>query len=215
MRSKKTIRYTISLGALIAVLYPIFVWLTSVDLSWDKTVVFETFPVLGLTAFAIMWLHIVGGPFRETLEQYFDYKKFMTISSIIVLICVILHPLLIYVGFWLIGVKGSGFTYIPDDKQYLIWFAIVAWIIFVGYDVLKKFKSTDFFVQHWQIVKFIATLGFFLILFHSLGLGRNLQTGPLHYVWIFYGISAAVATTYTYGIQPFLKQKEQREQTFT
>lgn len=208
MHSRKLIRSVISLGALTAVLFPIFTWFTNADLSLGKGILFEIFPVLGLIAFSTMWLHIVGGPFRETLERYFDYKKFMTISSIIVLICIILHPLLIYVGFWLIGVKGSGFTYAPDDKQYLIWFAITAWIIFVGYDILKKFKNTDFFVRHWQIVKFIATLGFFLILFHSLGLGRNLQAGTLRYVWIFYGITASIAAIYTYGIQPFLKRKE-------
>ncbi|MDP2705523.1 MAG: hypothetical protein U1D31_03580 [Patescibacteria group bacterium] len=207
MHSKKLIQYTISLGALAAVFYPIFVWFGNSDLSWNKTVVFEIFPVLGLIAFSIMWLHIVGGPFREKLEQYFDYKKFMTISSIVVLICIVLHPLLIYVGFWLIGVKGSGFTYAPGDKQYLVWFAIVAWLIFVAYDILKKFKNTDFFVRHWYIVKLIATLGFFLILFHSLGLGGDLRTGSLRYVWIFYGITAAIAAIYTYGIQPFFKLK--------
>lgn len=209
MHNKKIFKYSVSLGALIAILYPIFVWFNNADLSWDKTVVFEIFPVLGLIAFSIMWLHVIGSPFRKTLEQYFDYKKFMAVSSIIVLISIALHPLLIYIGFWLIGVPGSPFTYAPGDQQYLIWIAILAWVIFVTYDILKKFKNTDFFARHWQTVKLISTLGLFLILFHSLGLGGDLQMGALQYVWIFYGITAAIATLYTYGIKPILKRDAQ------
>ena len=50
--NKKLVQFTISLGALTAVAYPVCVWLQNSNLSWDKTVVFEIFPVLGLIAWA-------------------------------------------------------------------------------------------------------------------------------------------------------------------
>ena len=114
------------------------------------------------------------------------------------------------IAFWARGVGGNAFSYVSVGKEYLVWIAITAWIIFIGYDIAKRFRrllgeprkmiagGRNFFVRYWQTIKLVSTLGFFLILIHSLGIGRDLQGGTLQYVWIFYGTSAAIATFYTY-----------------
>lgn len=198
MLNKKIVKYLIFIVGLLAVGYPISVWFNSANLVWDKIVLFDIFPVLGLIGFSLMWLHIVAGAFRKRLSNYFDFSTFIHISSTVVLLMLILHPavflLALAVNNW-----GSVFSYIGNEREYFIWIAIVAWVIFILYDVFKKFKTRKFFVKHWTLMRFISTLGFFLILVHSLGIGRDLQTGPLRSVWIFYGVTAGLATIYNYG----------------
>jgi len=198
---RRRVGYFISALAYLAVFYPIFVWYERVDLVFDETLLLNLSPVLGLAAFSIMWLHVVGGALRGWLEKYFNFERLATNSSIAVLFLIILHPLLFFIG---IGLDRIGDTFIYYEPIY-IWLAIIGWFVLVGYDVAKRFKNRDFFARHWNSVKFISTLGFFLVFFHSLGLGSDLQAGPLRYVWIFYGITAAAATIYTYGIKKFLK----------
>ena len=203
---RKLVKYMLFGGASLAVLYPIWVWFDAANLTLDSMVLFDVFPMFGLIAFSIMWLHIVGGAFREKLEKYFDFDKVVAVSSMLVLGSIILHPLIHFIA--LIVNRGvSIFGYVTNGKEYLIWIAVIAWLIFVGYDILKKFKNRNFFSKHWQVIRFTSTLGFFLILVHSLGIGRDLQTGFLRSVWLFYGVSAAVATIYTYGVRTILNRK--------
>jgi len=194
-------KYFISVLAYLAVLYPMSVWYMRVDLTFDKFLPLTLFPALGLMAFSIMWLHVVGGALQGWLEKYFNFEKFISRSSKAVLILIISHPLLLFAG---VGFSNLRFIFQFNEPKY-IWIAILAWFVLVGYDVSKRFKNRDFFAKHWEAVKFISTVGFFLVFFHSLGLGGDLQAGLLRYIWIFYGVTATAATIYTYGIKRFLK----------
>jgi hypothetical protein len=196
------IRGLVFLIVLVAVLYPLVVWYKSVNLSASSGILFSIFPAFGLIAFSVMWLHIVGASFKSTLEKYFNFEKFVSVSSKVVLVSLILHPLILFIALISAGYGGGVFGYIGPNGLYLIWLAVIAWLIFIGYDMAKKFKEQDFFARHWQTIKFISTLAFFLVLIHSLGLGTNLQTGSLRYVWIFYGATAAGATLYNYLLRP-------------
>jgi len=193
-------KYLVFALAYIAVLYPLFVWYGRVDLIFDENFPLALFPALGLAAFSIMWLHVVGGALKERIKKYLDFQRFINHSSVAVLFLIFLHPFLLLTA---IGFKNIGVLFQFNEPKY-IWIAIVAWFVLVGYDVLKRFKSRNFFAKHWEAVKLISTLGFFLALFHSFGIGSDLQAGPLRYVWIFYGVTAAIAATYTYGIRKFL-----------
>ena len=195
-------KYLIYGFAYLAVLYPVWMWYESTTLVWNRGVVFELFPVFGLIAFSTMWLHVVGGAIRPSLEKHIDFQKFVTYSSVVVFVSIILHPALLLFG---LGPNNLATLFTYGNPIYL-WLGIVAWFVLVGYDVSKKFKTREFFANHWETVRLVATLGFFLTLFHSLGLGRNLQDGPLRWVWIFYGVTALVAAAYTYGIKRFLKK---------
>ena len=201
---KKVIKYLIYAVAVISVVYPVIVWYGRVDLVFDGTLLLNLFPVFGLLAISIMWLHVVGGALRPWLEKYIDFQKFVSKSSVIVLFLIIFHPLALFTG---VGIRNIGLVFKLNNPKY-IWLAVIAWLILVGYDVAKKFKNRQFFVKHWETVKLISTIGFFLALSHSLGLGSDLQVGSLRSVWIFYGISAIIATIYTYGVRKFLRQNK-------
>src|SRR4030042_3539102 len=91
-------KYLILTLAYLSVLYPLWVWYQGARLVPDRTIIFEIFPALGLLAFVIMWLHIVGGALRGWLGQYIDFDKFVASSSALVLVLLILHPALLLLG---------------------------------------------------------------------------------------------------------------------
>lgn len=180
-----------------AVGYPVYEWSRYVTFRADALFLFDLFPVFGIIAFVIMWLHVVGAPFKPWLNKMFDFQKFVNASSAIVLVSLFAHPLLLYLALYLQG-GGSPYDFAPRGANYLITIAILAWIIFIGYDLAKIFKDSPFLSRNWKAVKLISTLALFLVLIHSLGLGRDLQADPLRTVWIFYGITAGIATIWTY-----------------
>ncbi|MDD3662161.1 MAG: hypothetical protein PHG63_03790 [Candidatus Dojkabacteria bacterium] len=197
MVSTRIVRTALGVIASVAVLYPAAVWFQNSRPDIRSMSLNDLFPVFGLIAFSLMWLHIVGGAMRTFLEKYINFGNFVSKTSIAVLILILLHPLLFLIDLapaQIVSVFTSG-------QPVYLWLALIALIIFVSYDIAKLFKTGKFLSAHWHAVKFISTLAFFLIFFHSLGLGTDLQSGPLRYVWMFYGITAALATLYTYVLK--------------
>lgn len=194
-------KYLIYIFGLSAVIYPVLVWWGRVGPSFGADVSISLFPLFGLIAISIMWLHVLGGAFRGWLQKYINFEKFVFWSSIIVFFSIIFHPLLLITR---IGFENFGLIFEYNEPKY-IWFAIAAWFILVGYDIAKKFRNRGLFIKHWNKVKLVSNIGFFFALYHSLGVGSDLQDGPLRYVWIFYGISGICATVYTYGYKRIVK----------
>lgn len=193
----RVVRGILCLVAFIAVFYPVYVWFQSAGLFASSSIYMRIFPVFGLMSFSIMWLHVVGGAVENFLGRYVDFRKFVNQTSAVVLLFLILHPLLFFVNLTFPQINKL----LTTGKSVYIWVAIVAWTVFIVYDIAKIFKNRRFLSKNWKIIKFVSTLGFFLVLFHSLNLGSNLQEGSLRYVWIFYGVTAAIATFYTYVIK--------------
>jgi len=205
MMNKDQKKWLLYVLAFMVVGYPLLVRYDSASFSFGRVALFEIFPAFGIVAFTVMWLHIVGGAFKARLEKIIDFQKFVDVSSLVVLISLILHPVLMYLAFALNG-GGSPLDYVAEGREYLILIAVVAWLVFISYDVLKKYKGKDIVIKYWFQIKLASTLGFFLVLYHSLGVGRDLQDGGLRTVWILYGITAAVATIYSYVYKPLKKK---------
>lgn len=198
--NSKTIRYLIIAILYLAVLYPLWVRISGVSWALDSTLLSNLFPLFGIIAFVIMWLHVVGSAFDVLLKKYIDFKKFVENTTIIVLISIILHPLLLLI---LVGFNFSDIFYYGEAKY--IWLAIVGWILLISYDIGRALKKFDFIFKNWKKIEFFSTIGFLLTFFHSIGLGSDLQSGPLRILWIFYGVTAIIATIYNYGVKRFLK----------
>ena len=191
------IKCCIVIFAYLAVLYPLWVNIGNMAWSFDSSSVFNLFPMFGLAAFALLWLHAISGAFEPWLRKYIDFDRFVQVTSILIFISIIFHPLLL-----LTNVNfnfGPIFTY---GKLY-IWLGIVGWLLLIIYDIGKVLKKYDFFTRNWNNILLISTIGFLLTFFHSLAIGSDLQSGPLRIIWIFYGVTAILATIYTYGIKRF------------
>ena len=157
------------------------------------------FPLLGILAFTLLWLHSISGVFESWLRKYFDFDQFIYTTSTLIFISFVLHPflLLIYSDFSFTRV----FSY--ADMRYL-WLGVIGFLLLITYDIGKFLKNHNFFVRNWDKILVISTIGFLLTFFHSLVIGSDLQSGTLRIVWIFYGITAILSTIYTYGIKKFL-----------
>ena len=198
--NKKLIKYLIAVFACLAVLYPL--WIVIRDSTWafNSTLILNLFPLFGLIAFSLLWLHAISGVFEPWLRKQIDFDRFVSVTASLILICLIFHPLLLLLN--------TGFKFVPIFfyGKFYIWLAIIGWLLLITYDISKPLKKKyDFFIRNWNNILLISNIGFLLTFFHSLGAGGDLQSGPLKLIWIFYGTTAIIAIIYTYGIKGFSK----------
>ncbi len=200
--NKIIIRYCITIFACLAVLYPLSVNIGNMSWALDLSLIFNLFPLFGLLAFTLLWLHAVSGAFEPWLRKYINFDRFVQNTSILIFISIILHPLLLLIP------VGFNFNQVFTYGEKYIWLAIIGWLLLITYDIAKFLKSKyDFFVKNWTNILIISNIGFLMTFFHSLGVGDDLQSGLLRTVWIFYGLTAIVAIAYTYGIRKYRKNK--------
>lgn len=192
--NKVIIKCCIVIFAYLAVLYPLWINIGNISWSFSLTSVFNLFPLFGLAAFTLLWLHAISGAFEPWIRKYIDFDQFVQNTSVAILFCIILHPLLLLIplGFNFTRVFGYGYFY--------IWLGIIGWLLLITYDIGKVFRKHSFFMKNWHHILLISNIGFLITFFHSLGVGSDLQSGLLKTVWIFYGITAIIAIIWTYGI---------------
>jgi hypothetical protein len=184
------IKLLITVFAWAAVLYPLWVRLHSMTFTTDPG---NYFPLFGLAAAALLWLHVISGVFEDWLRKYFDFDQYVRFTSLLILLCVILHPLLL-----ILSPSISFMNLLRGDD---VWYGIIGWLLLITYDISKSLKKHDFFSRNWNKILLISNIGFLLTFIHSLNLGSDLQLPPLREIWIFYGVTATLAVIYTYGIK--------------
>lgn len=189
-------------GAMLAVLAPIAVHLNNVSWS-ESSLLASIFPIFGLLAFTLLWLHSMSGVFEEWLRERFNFDMFVDYTATIILVSMLLHPLLLLViiRFDILGLLQGGLA---------IWLGVIGLILLLTYDIGKAMKKRGFFSKNWNAILIVSTIGFLLTFFHSLMLGSDLQTGLMRKLWLFYGITAILATIYTYGIKRYTKARRPR-----
>ncbi|OGY89100.1 MAG: hypothetical protein A3B30_01220 [Candidatus Komeilibacteria bacterium RIFCSPLOWO2_01_FULL_52_15] len=184
-----------------AVLYPL--WVRFNSLTWAPGSFLQNiFPMFGLAAFSILWLHSLSGVFEPWLRKHINFDRFVEQTAAVVLICIVAHPLLALISFDF----NIGNLFAAYGVKYIL-IGVIGWILLITYDVGKILKRYDFFKKNWEMILTISTIGFLMIFFHALAIGSDLTSGPLRIVWIFYGVTAALATIYRYGIKMFIKNK--------
>ena len=155
------------------------------------------FPVLGLSAYSLMWVHYIAGAIRRVLGvEKSVLKHFYTYTSYVVLALLVLHPLLLIVRLWQKGFgppPESYLKYVGSSLQLYAVFGTVALIAFLAYELHRFYESAHW----WRWVTFAGDAAMLLIFIHGLKLGSNTQMGWYRYVWIFYGVTLVVAIIYT------------------
>ena len=188
----------IILGATAAVLVPILAHIRNV--SWgESSLMANLFPMFGLLAASLLWLHAISGVFEEWLRERFDFDAFVHWTALAILVSIILHPLLL-----LIIIKFD-FSIVFSSTPMIL--GVIAFLLLITYDVGKLLRRKyDIFARNWRKILVISNIGFLLTFIHALELGSDLQSGFMRWLWIFYGITATLAIIYTYGIKPFVKK---------
>jgi hypothetical protein len=186
---KAAVRVGLAAVSVLVVGYPLLVWYENTSFTADQTLLLSLFPAFGLIAFTVMYLHILGRPFKHILNQYGPFDLFERIASYVVLVGILLHPVLRNAYFLI-----NDLTLWPTLPVAL---GMIGFLMLITYDLGKFFIRNPWVKQHWWMIDVVSTLGFYVIWAHSLLLGSDLQLGFLRTLWIFYGVSALIASAYT------------------
>ena len=136
----KIIRYTIIALAWIAVLYPLWMRIGSLPWIFNKSLLTNLFPLFGILAFTLLWLHSVAGAFESFLRRYINFDWFVHITASIIFWCILLHPLLLLVS---LDFNISNLFFYYGVKFVLL--GIIGWLLLLTYDVSKALKKHAFF----------------------------------------------------------------------
>lgn len=187
------VRLGLAILSTLVVGYPLLVWYTNTSLALDQTLLLSLFPAFGLLAFTMMYLHIIGRPFKHILNRHIPFDLFERVSSYVVLVGILLHPILRTVYLLI-----NDLSLWPTFPLVL---GMIGFLMLITYDLGKAFIRNQWVREHWWVVDIVSTLGFYVIWVHSLLLGSDLQVGFLRDLWIFYGVSALIASAYTFLYQ--------------
>lgn len=193
------IRKLIITFSILAVLIPLWISVKDVNWSWGGSLPFSLFPIFGILAFSLLWLHVAGAAIEDWVKKYVDFEWFIENTSLPILILMLSHPLFLLIGAQF-DIRGIFASY---PSTYL-WIGIFGLILLLTYDIGRAFKKHDFFVRNWDRILFISTIGFVLIFFHSINLGHDLESGILRIIWFFYGITGILSAVYVYLVKRFL-----------
>ncbi|MEK9158056.1 MAG: hypothetical protein AAB638_02645, partial [Patescibacteria group bacterium] len=135
------VKYSVVLIVYLAVLYPL--WIVTKDLNSFSLI--EVFPIFGILAFTLLWLHSMSGVFEPWLRKNFDFDRFVNTTSFLILICIILHPLLLLINY---GFDFNKINLYWDAKY--IRLGVIGWILLISYELFTPFKKRDFCSRNWN-----------------------------------------------------------------
>lgn len=164
------------------------------DLNWqlDHLSAYIIFPLLGLTAYSLMWSHYMAGAARGILKlDNRAFANYFKITGWIVLALICLHPgLLIYQrfqdGFGL--PPGSYESYVAPGLGWLTLLGSASLLVFLAFELHRLFGSRSW----WKYVLVAGDMAMLAIFYHGLRLGTQTSHGWFHSVWWFYGLTLAI-----------------------
>lgn len=174
------------------------VWGQGIDWRFSELSMYRIFPLFGLVAFSVMWSHYMA----SALRQHFQLDKtalhhYFEVTSSMVLGALLLHPGLLAWQLWQDGLgwpPGSYKEYVGAALYGFVLLGATAWLLFLAYELRRVYGKRPW----WRFVQYASDGAMFLVFFHALKLGGELQRGWFRGVWYFYGVTLAGVLIYTY-----------------
>ncbi len=185
--------------ALLGVLPGIVVWYTGPHGGFDHLTGYHLFPLLGLTAFGLMWSHYIVSAMRNLLGlEKSVTKPFTVVTGWVVLFCIVLHPGILVYSLWR---DGFGFPpnsylehYVAPSLQWVALLGTVSFFVFLSYELRRWFEGKKW----WPIIQKANDVAMVLILIHGFKLGGDLQSGWFQLVWLVYAETFTAALIFLY-----------------
>jgi hypothetical protein len=183
----------------LTVFLAVMIWGQTLRWSFGSLSAYSIFPVLGLIAFGLMWTHYM----MAVLRQHYgvdkkELSRYFETTSIVVLAAILLHPGLLIFQLWRdgLGLPPNSYLqyYVAPTMQWAVLLGSVSLVIFLLFELRRKFSDRTW----WKYVVYAQDGAMIAVYIHGLQLGRHLQSGWFRGVWLFYGISLAIALVYTY-----------------
>lgn len=145
-----------------------------------------------------MWTHYAYGVLivRYGFERNRLYQK---VSTQIVFACLWLHPGILIYQLWASTQTlppKSLIDYMGQANAMLLIPAMVAWLTFLSFDILIKFKKSPFWRRHWFWVSVSQALAMMSIYAHAIKLGRHIQVSWFKIYWALLGLVLVPAIIY-------------------
>lgn len=162
---------------------------------------YEFFPLLGLMAFGLMWMHYVSGSLKRYVglaNERAVLRKYFTVTSVIVLGLILLHPGLLYTGLY---TDGFGLPPLSSFAVYQSVGARVALLLgSIGLTIFLLFELKRWFGQRkwWKYVDYANIGAMILIFMHALIIGGELMNGWFRFVWLALGWILVLSMIYNY-----------------
>lgn len=173
--------------------------------------VYELFPLLGSMAWLLMWTHYVSGSIKRYLHLAQDktiLKNYFSITGVVVLALILLHPGLLYIGLFNDGLglpPYSAFAvYQTASMRIALVLGSIALTAFLLFELGRWFRHKGW----WRYIEGanIAAMG--LIFVHGLLIGGGLS-GWFRVVWILLGVLLALSIVYNWRYDKQQANKEE------
>ncbi len=151
---------------------------------------FSLFPYLGILAWSLMWTHYVIGEFRRWNPRLPKNELYSKVTGILVFILILLHPGILWFAQYQRGAglpPLSAYSYAGQAGALAVTLGLIAWVLFLSYDLLEKFKQKPLIARSWWLVNITQSVAMLFILKHSFELGSDLQTGWFRTYWVVLG----------------------------
>lgn len=162
-----------------------YAWGASYGWQLSMLGVYQYFPLLGLSAWLIMWTHYIWGALGWRSALY------SRVTGYIVLALIFLHPgLLAYAQ----NKNGQGlpplslYHYEPQHLQGFVFLGTISFFTFLSFEVFNRLKKKHWVQRNWRWVSLSQAIAMTLIFIHSLRLGDQLISGWFTIFWIFCGL---------------------------
>jgi len=154
---------------------------------------YQIFPVLGLTAWSLMWSHYMAGTVRQLMGlDYEVLKSYFRWTSLVVLVLICLHPGLLIFQRFRDGhglPPGSYESYVAPGLGWITLLGTASLLVFLAYELHRWFSDRAWW--HWMARA--GDIAMLAIFYHSLRLGSQLShQGWFLTLWWFYGLTLIV-----------------------
>lgn len=151
---------------------------------------YTVFPLLGLTAFSILWSQYVALTFSRFLGITTGaLARYFSITGWLFLVAIFLHPGLLVFQLWQdgFGLPPASYLnhYVAPGLGWAALLGSVSFLVFLAFELRRWYSDR----MWWRYIAYITDIAALLIFIHGLKLGSTLQQGWFYYVWIFYGVT--------------------------
>lgn len=158
---------------------------------------YDIFPLLGLSAFGLMWTHYVTGAVAHWMKiPKGALKTYFKVTSWIVLALILLHPGIFLTQLWLDGLGLPPFSYweiyTTTATRIALLLGTLSLFAFLAFELHRKFRQASW----WRFIEYANIAAMFAIFYHALTLGGELLVPWFRFVWLIYFISFIVVVVY-------------------
>lgn len=175
-----------------------FAWFQGLHGDMGK---YDLFPLLGLWAFGLMWMHYISGSLKRYLGPADDtavLKRYFHITSVCVLALILLHPALLYTGLFQ---DGFGLPPVSAWQAYGTTAARAGLILgsvsltaFLLFELGRWFRDKKW----WKYIEYANYVAMLMIFVHALLLGGELFPGWFRFAWIIIGWILVMSIIYNH-----------------